>query len=68
MAAYKRLYINVESNNSRSASTAIAQNLIALVVGETEECFVFCLNVGNVRSHARGGDLLREARVGVCDL
>ena len=52
VAAYKRLYINVESNNSRSASTAIAQNLIALVVGETEECFVFCLNVGNIRSHA----------------
>jgi len=35
VAAYKRLYINVESNNVRSASAAIAQNLIALVVGAT---------------------------------
>ena len=35
VAAYKRLYINVESNNQRSASAAIAQNLIALVVGAT---------------------------------
>ena len=33
VAAYKRLYINVDSNNSRTASTAIAKNLIALVVG-----------------------------------
>ena len=35
MAAYKRLYINVESNNVRSASAAIAQNLIALLAGAT---------------------------------
>ena len=35
VAAYKRLYINVESNSARSASAAIAQNLIALVVGAT---------------------------------
>ena len=35
VAAYKRLYINVESNSVRSASAAIAQNLIALVVGAT---------------------------------
>ena len=35
MAAYKRLYINVESNNQRTASAAIAKNLIALVVGAT---------------------------------
>ena len=34
VAAYKRLYINVDSNNSRTASTAIAKNLIALVVGQ----------------------------------
>jgi len=35
VGAYKRLYINVESNSVRSASAAIAQNLIALVVGAT---------------------------------
>ena len=35
VAAYKRLYINVESNSVRSASAAIAQNLIALVIGAT---------------------------------
>jgi len=35
VAAYKRLYINVESNNIRSASAAVAQNLIALVIGAT---------------------------------
>ena len=35
VAAYKRLYINVESNNQRTASAAIAKNLIALVIGAT---------------------------------
>jgi len=35
VGAYKRLYINVESNSVRSASAAIAQNLIALIVGAT---------------------------------
>lgn len=35
VGAYKRLYINVESNSLRSASAAIAQNLIALIVGAT---------------------------------
>ena len=34
VTAYKRLYISVDSNNSRTASNAIAQNLIALVVGQ----------------------------------
>jgi len=35
VGAYKRLYINVENNSVRSASAAIAQNLIALIVGAT---------------------------------
>jgi len=35
VSAYKRLYINVESNSNRSGSAAIAQNLIALIVGAT---------------------------------
>eukprot|EP00092_Neocalanus_flemingeri_P032797 GFUD01035670.1.p1 GENE.GFUD01035670.1~~GFUD01035670.1.p1 ORF type:complete len:1485 (+),score=509.47 GFUD01035670.1:55-4509(+) len=35
VGAYKRLYINVESNSVRSASAAISQNLIALIVGAT---------------------------------
>jgi len=35
VAAYKRLYINVESTSARSASAAIAQNLIALLIGAT---------------------------------
>merc|ERR1719495_86920 len=35
VGAYKRLYISVESNSVRSASAAIAQNLIALIVGAT---------------------------------
>ena len=39
VTAYKRLYIEVESNNSRTASHAIAQNLIALVVGEIFRVF-----------------------------
>ena len=45
VAAYKRLYINVESNNSRNASTSIAQNLIALVVGESHGRYTFPLEV-----------------------
>ena len=45
VAAYKRLYINVESNNSRTASNAIATNLIALVVGEMFRVFnITCLH------------------------
>ena len=39
VSAYKRLYINVDSNNSRTASTAIAKNLIALVVGQILRIF-----------------------------
>ena len=39
VAAYKRLYINVESNNIRSASAAVAQNLIALVIGKLSYIF-----------------------------
>jgi len=35
VGAYKRLYINVESNSVRSKSAAISQNLIALIVGAT---------------------------------
>ena len=35
MAAYKRLYIDVETNNVRSTSAAIARNLIALLEGAT---------------------------------
>ena len=46
VGAYKRLYINVESNNSRTASHAIAQNLIALVVGQIFTVFNIICFIG----------------------